>query len=259
MNEIAYALRLHLDVLVARNIVVRGAQGSQENELRNDDTGHNEHDCKADSNDLDTEHDNTAPGRLGKAGPGVTDSGIAETTNNNGLDAAVERAVERNDGIGVNRQKRGLDADENDVGRDLNGDLKNDSDEQDASNTAKTLDLRNIGILLAAKKEHDADATQANDLRGSPENECRPPGGAEGGLEGRKAAPEALARGGRNDDVDPGSVELNADEGANQVGQDKRIGDHGVNDAVDKSRHKALGDKARQAAEESSEATGRSE
>lgn len=253
----ARTIHLQLDVLVAITIV--GSHGSQEDDLRDDNGEDDTEGSEGDSDDLDAEHDNTAPSRLGEAGPGVANSSIAEATDNNGLDTAVERAVERNDGVGVGGEKRGLDSNENNVGGNLNSDLEKDSDEQDAENAAETLELRNLSGLVAAKQVENTEGAKVDDLRGSPEDESRSPGGGESGLERRETAPELERRRRRDDDVNPGGAELNADERTDQVGQNKGIRNDGISNAVDECRDDSLGEEAGQTTEDGAETTSRSE
>lgn len=240
MKRCYSAILLDLNVAVARTVSVGTAQGSQKDDLRNDNNHQAKDGSNSDSDDLDFEHNNTVPSRLGEAGPGITNGGIASTTDNNRLDAAVERAIERNNSVSLGGEERGLDTDENNVGRNLDGDLEEDSQDHNAENaTLVTIELGNLLAILVQSVER-AKTAEGDDLRSSPENNGRPPSGEEGGLERRNSLVPSKLRLGSNNDVDPGGAELDTDKRADQVGDDKRVRSDVVETAVDESETESL-------------------
>jgi hypothetical protein len=252
------AVLLDLDVAVSRTVSVGTAQGSQEDDLRNNNNHQTKDGSNSDSDDLDFEHNNTVPSRLGEAGPGITNGGIASTTDNNRLDAAVERAIERNDSVSLGGEERGLDTDENNVGRNLYGNLEEDSQDHNAENAALVaIELGNLLTILVQSVER-AEATESDDLRSSPENNGRPPGGEKGGLERRNSLVPSKLRLGSDNDVDPGGAELDADERADQVGDDKGVRSDVVETAVDESETESLDNVHPDAAVHGTEAASRS-
>lgn len=247
---------LNLDVAVSRTVSVGTAQGGKEDDLRNNNNHQTKDGSDSDSDDLDFEHNNTVPSRLGEAGPGVTNGGIASTTDNNRLDAAVERAIERNNSVSLGGEERGLDTDENDVGRNLDGDLEEDSQGHNAANaTLIAIELGNLLTILVQSVKR-AETAEGDDLRGSPENDGRPPGGEESGLERRNSLVPSKLRLGSDNDVNPGGAELDTDERADQVGDDKGVRSDVVETAVDKSETESLDNVNPDAAVHGTEATG---
>lgn len=249
---------LDLDVAVARTISVGTAQGGKEDDLRNNDNHQAKDGSKSDGDNLELELNNTVPSRLGEAGPGVTNGGVATTTDNNRLNAAVERAIERNNSVSLGGEERSLDTDENNVGRNLDSDLEEDSQDHNAENAALiAIELGNLLTILVQSVQR-AETAESDDLRSGPENNGRPPGGEEGGLERRNSLVPSKLRLGSDNDVDPGGAELDADERADQVGDDKGVRSDVVETAVDKSETESLDNVHPDTAVHGTEATSRS-
>lgn len=212
-----------------------------------------------DTEDLDMKHDDTAPSRLGEAGPGVSDAGIARSADDSRLNPAVKGAVEGDDGVLVCGEERGLDTDENNPGGDEQDHLAKDKDEAGKEDpdgkvegVADPVDVEGVDKETAEGK---------GSLTSRPEDESRPPGSLEGGLEGGKTGPEASGRLRGDDLVNPGGSELDegdgadkaTDEDADAVGKAEREG------ANDEAAEDALDDEAGKATEAGAEAAVRSD
>jgi hypothetical protein len=246
---------LHLHVPVTGAISAWGTQGGQEDDLGNYDNHEAKDGSKRDSNNLELEHYNALPGRLGEAGPGITNGGITPTTDNDGLDAAIERAVEGNDGVGLGGKERGLDTDENDISRNLNGNLEEESQDHDAPDaTFATVKLGNF-LAISAHSIECADATEGDDLRSSPEDDDGPPGGEESGLESRDSAVPSFLGLGRNDNVNPSGAELDTDKRAEQMGDNEGVRSDVVKCSVDECESESLESVHEDTAVHSTEAT----
>lgn len=105
----------------------------------------------------------------------------------------VEGAVERNDGLGIFREKRSLNANENNVGGNHDKNLDED-EEDDSSQTSPGLRLlRHVSVrnvAANAKSQANRVVEGLNELGNSPEEDGGLPGGDEGVLEGKHSVPE---------------------------------------------------------------------
>lgn len=176
-----------------------------------------------DQRDLDVHEDQAGPGGLAEGSPGIGHGGIATTTNDGRLDATLEGGVEGDDRVLIGGEERSLNTGEDDVSRDDDEDGADDGDDEDKGGlgeegTEMLLgDLGLVSVLERRKIETDGVGQEsgkpAGNLGGEPHEGHGLPDGVEGALEGRETAPEVQPRGRSDGDVNPGSAELNEDEG----------------------------------------------
>lgn len=249
-------------IILVGDILLLGV-GSQQEELGNEDDCHDKAQSNGDGIDLGVENNETAPGSLAEGGPGIADGNVTPTTNNGGLNGALEGSVKGQDGVLALGKQRSLNSDQDDVsGNDDKDGGEDGGDEDDRHLPAGTIVLGQLHGLAHAnlgKVEVEGDSKHvwnpARELSSEPVQGDSLPGGVESALEGRQTLPEVQRGGGGNDDMDPGGAEL--DEGQRgQEGGDRGEGSaqHGREDAHEEAGQEALGDEAEEAAEVCAEA-----
>lgn len=216
--------------------------------LANDDGLRDKHrrkDEKAsqgDEEDLDVESKKTAPSGLAESGPRIRDGSIALAANDLGLDLTLKGAVEWNNSVELNGQQRSLNTNEDDTGRDDEEDGANDGDDGDnnALGDHGTSDICNIHGLsettlrhLEADRQSEGNGHKARDLSSEPEQSDSLPGSIKGSAERGQARPEVQRRLLRDDNVYPGSAEL--DEG--QRGEQRGNGHEELSEGTGENPH----------------------
>lgn len=199
---------------------------AEDDNLGNDNGGHERESGKGDGKNLDVEDDQALPGVAGEAAPGVVHGGVALAADDAGLDLALEGTVKGDDGVCLLGDEGGLDADEDDVGGDDDDDLEGDADEgdDDALPGVGALRLGDDRVGLAELEVGEVEAEGPADGDGDPGGDllCEPVGGdglrggVKGALEGREALPEVVGARGGDDDVDPDGGELDEGEGGEE-------------------------------------------
>lgn len=246
------------------DLVLGGDSLGKENELRDDDGSHESEGGDGDGKDLDVENDQAAPSSARKAAPGVLHGGVALATDDAGLNLVLEGAVEGDDGVSLLGDQRGLDANEDDAGGDDNDDLEGDADDGDDDalpgvgglGLAAELQVREV----EAEEVADSDGDPGRELLGDPVDDDRADSGVEGALEGREAGPEVQGAPGRDDNVDPGSAELDKRQGGEKGpdGGDSGV-EEGAEDAVENGGGEDLGEQTEETTEVCAPTTVRSQ
>lgn len=147
--------------------------------------------------DLDVEFDHTAPCRVTEGLPSITHRDVAFATNNGGLDSALERTIEWNNGLRVLGKDGCLDADEDDMRGDKEQDRADDSDTSDHENLpAETLGHLLWLVVSEAVVDIESDDGRSQQRKPASSLESRPveshglPSSLKGPLERRQTAPE---------------------------------------------------------------------
>lgn len=237
--------------------------GGNENGPREDHGGHN------DAENLGVKDDDTSPSSLGKGRPGVGNGGVAKAANYCRLNLAIERSVKGDDGVLVLGEKRSLDTDENDAGRDNDYNPQHSAEEEVHSRLDHVSDFvfgevaRKAASAPAERGRVKADQAgqQEGDklvhLGSSPVDDKRLPSSIKGALEGGQTAPELSGGRVRDDNVNPSSGVLNHDQGCQQLG--KGPGREPREEGGDNAAEHILDQKTHETTEVGSEAAIRSE
>ncbi|KAL3955700.1 hypothetical protein ACCO45_011263 [Purpureocillium lilacinum] len=174
------------------------------------------------------------------------------------------RSGQGDDGVLLDGEQRGLDADEDDLCGDDEEDGGEDGEDDDGGALDEPGGVEAVELHLAvvvevgdldAQDPGEAEGQPAGDLGGEPVQGDGLPGGVKGALEGREAAPEVAPRGQRDDDVDPCGAELDERKAGEQGGDGgEEAAERGGEEAHEGRGGEALGDEAEEAAEVGAEA-----
>lgn len=217
-----------------------GAAGNEQ-DLGDDDESKAHVDGHGGDKDLDVELDEADPRGAGKGLPGVLDGDVAGAADDGGLELALEGAVKGHNGLVLLGQEGGLGAGQDDVGRDGDEDGEGNGDEEDEEALPRVAGrgLRHLGRVRRVVGGHaqDTDQELGNprvDLQGQEVDDGGQSASLECLLEGRQTLVEALLRGVRDDNVQPGAVELNEGDCGDHGGHDGGNERQGADDAIDK-------------------------
>jgi len=201
---------------------------------------HDEDQTSHDEKDLDVELEKTATRLPVEAPPGVKEADATSATNNLGYDLAIERAVERHDGVLVLGEDGGLDTDHGDDGGKAQEQGAGDADDDDGDEADDErgplgavvfadifrVDAIETEELSGTLGDVDGDIGHGS-VNGSREGEDLPVGA------GRNALPEAGGAGHRNDLVRPGGVQVGSQSTSEGADNDHTERDKGGKDALD--------------------------